>query len=194
MKIKLLLILQFLLISLMSNAQENEVEQIKESQSSFVNFDSNQGSLILRQYYNLGSLKTKLGFWDILSNKEYVSLDVNILVSTDVKTKAQRGCVRLEEGTRYIGTLDYEELDACIQSIDYMKSIIMNPTQNYTECSYKTLDKLELGVYCSNGKWSSFIKYGRYVREPSFHFTTEFLLALYDYLVKAKETLPSLLD
>lgn len=194
MKSRILSLLFLLAFPLMMSAQEVTSEQVKESESSFVKFETRKGSLFLRQFYDLVNLRTKYGLFDMLTNKEYVSLAVRILVMTDVNTKEQHACVRIKEGTRYIGTLDFDELDACVKSLDYMKGIVLNPTQNYTECIFSTNDKLELGVYCNEGKWSAFITFGRYLSEPTFHFNLEFLLALYDSLVKARDTIPTLLN
>ena len=58
----------------------------------------------------------------------------------------------------YIGTLDSDELDACIKSLQYIKDTLLPSAPTvYTEAEYKTNDGVKFGAYYAKDKWTAFI-------------------------------------
>ncbi len=145
-------LLSFLLIgiSIFSFAQETPKEP--ESQSKSVEFLSKNGSFILKEFYDVGKVK---------------GVTCQVLIMTNIKDNTKMGCLRLETTysssyttDSYIGTLDVDELDACIQSLEYISNNLLPTTPAvYTEAEYKTRDKVRLGAYYNERKaaWSAFV-------------------------------------
>lgn len=146
MKKILFILLSFVLMSNVAFAQESE----NESKSKTVEFMAGCGSLMKKEFYDLPKVKG-------VSNQ--------VLIITNVLTGKKIGCLRVEttyyngrSTDSYIGTLDFEELDACVKSLTYIKDELLPTTPEvYTEVEYKTLDNLKLGAFHSKGKWTSFI-------------------------------------
>ena len=145
----LLLLIAFVLVTSVLFAQGSK----GESKSKSIEFMASCGSLIKKEFYDL--------------YKKVKGVESQVLIITNVLTGKKMGCLRLETsdysgGSKdsYIGTLDYEELDACIKSLTYIKDeLLLTHPDVYTEVEYKTLDDLKLGAYYSNskGKWTAFI-------------------------------------
>ena len=146
MKHFLIFLLSFVLMSNGAFAQESK----EESKSKTVEFMAGCGSLMKKEFYDLPKVK---------------SVENQVLIITNVLTGKKVGCLRVEtsyynghSSDSYIGTLDYEELDACVKSLTYIKDELLNSTPEvYTEAVYKTLDNLKLGAFYSNNKWTAFV-------------------------------------
>ncbi len=175
MKKILFFVLSFVMVANVSLAQDSK----GESKSKTVEFMAGCGSLMKKEFYNLTKVK---------------SVENQVLIITNVLTGKKVGCMRLEissydghSSDSYIGTLDYEELDACIKSLTYIKDELL-PTspQVYTEVEYKTLDNLKLGAYYSGTKWTAFIYLKGYtVRSADFLDTSNIALFI-DVMTQAK--------
>ena len=149
MIMKKLFILLVLLCSVaVSNAQEKETEK---SQSKAVLFEKSIGSLIRKDFYNLPKVS---------------GVENNVLILTDILTGTKIGCLRMEtkpfssSNETYVGTLDFEELDAAIKSLSYIKETILPTTPDvYTEIAFKSKDGVQLGTYFNEKtkKWVVFI-------------------------------------
>ena len=146
MIMKKLFILLVLLCSVaVSNAQEKETE----NRSKAALFEESKGSLIRKDFYNL----PKVG-----------GLENNVLILTDIFTGTKIGCLRMEYYDDYndlrAGYIDFEELDAAIKSLSYIKETILYTTPDvYTEFSFKSKDGVQLGTYFNEKtqKWVVFI-------------------------------------
>lgn len=132
------------------NAQE-------KSEVKALEFSSRSGALIKKEFYEIGEL-----------NKGDIKFDV--LMFHDVIDGKSEGLLRVTTsrytsiGEReFSGSLNYDELDGCIQSMQYIKNNIINTTpETYTEYIYRTVDGVKIGAYWSKGKneskWVVFIQ------------------------------------
>ena len=114
---KLFILLVLLCSVAVSNAQEKETEK---SQSKAVLFEQSIGSLIRKDFYNLPKIR---------------GVETQVLILTDILTGTKIGCLRMEtkyhssySSDTYVGTLDFEELDAAIKSLSYIKETISTCT------------------------------------------------------------------
>ena len=150
MKKYLLLCFLCISVALSSFAQAQEKDAIPESKSKAVEFLKADGTFIVKEFYDLQKIK---------------GIECQVLIMTNVVTGAKIGCLRLETQYRsqyssdsYIGTLDSDELDACIQSLRYIKDTLLPSTPEvYTEAEYKTNDGVKFGAYFSKNKWTAFV-------------------------------------
>ena len=155
---KLFILLVFLCSVAVSNAQEKEAEK---SQSKAVLFEKSIGSLIRKDFYNLPKVS---------------GVENNVLILTDILTGTKIGCLRMEtkyhssySSDTYVGTLDFEELDAAIKSLSYIKETILHTTPDvYTEFSFKSKDGVQLGTYFNEKtqKWVVFICIREFSENP----------------------------
>ena len=145
---KLVLFLSVLFLSVGIFAQEKE--EIPTSKSTTVEFLNSQGSFIIKEFYDLPKVK---------------GVECQVLIATDVVNGSKLGCLRLTthysssySSDSYIGTLDYDELDACVKSLQYIKDTLIPSTPLvYTEVEYKTKDGVELGAFFSKNKWKAYV-------------------------------------
>lgn len=126
---KLFILLVLLCSVAVSNAQN------EKSQSKAARFESSIGSLIRRDYYAL----PKVG-----------GAEMKVMILTDIFTGTKIGCLRMKtkyqpysnlEGETFVGYLDFEELDAAIKSLSYIKETILPTTPDvYTDFMFNTKD------------------------------------------------------
>lgn len=142
---KIALFLSVLFISISSFAQAKE--EVPSSQSDTVEFFNTQGSLFVKEFYDL----TKVN-----------SVECQVLILSDVVNDTKNGYLRLTTygssivKDAYIGTLYYDELDACIEALQYIKDTILPSTPLvYTEVEYETKKGVEFGAYFSKNKWKA---------------------------------------
>lgn len=141
-------------------AQSQANDEIPESKSKSVEFLKADGTFIVKEFYDLQKVK---------------GVECQVLIMTNVVTGKKMGCLRLETNYRsqyssdsYIGTLDADELDACIQSLEYIKNTLLpSSPEVYTEAEYKTNDGVKFGAYCSKGKWTAFVYTKGYTRRSA---------------------------
>lgn len=152
-----------------------------KSNSVTLEFMDNSGSFIKKEFYDLPKVK---------------SATCQALILTDIKTNKKIGCLRLKtvyyssytkSSDSYIGTLDYDELDACIQSLTYIKdNLLQAPTDTYTEVEFKTRDNLKIGAFCSKGKWDAFIYTKGYTSRSAEFFDADNITSLISVMEQAK--------
>ena len=150
---KKVLLLIALLIPMVSNAQE----QKEKSSSKTVEFLSKDGSFFKKEFYDQPSV-----------GSSYNKIDCTVLIITDMKSNEKRGCLRLTThypsssgNDDYIGTLDPDELDACVMCLDKIQSDITTTVPStYTEAEYKTRDGVQIGAYWNKKKseWVIYIQ------------------------------------
>ncbi len=139
-----------LLTSMTSFSQEQSKDAIPASKSKAVEFLKADGTLLIKEFYDLDKIK---------------GVECQVLVITNVVTNKKMGCLRLEtkysssySSDNYIGTLDSDELDACIKSLQYIKETLLPSTPSvYTEVEYKTNDGVKFGAFYANNKWSAYV-------------------------------------
>lgn len=178
---KVLILAAVLLIGGLVSAQEEE-----KSESKTVAFMQKDGTLLQRETYPLTNIKK-------------FPAECEVLIIKDVVSGSKMGCMRIEtsyyigsgQSSNYIGTLDYDEIDACIQSLQYiMENVLPNPPAVYTEYRYRTRDGLEIGVYWSNGKqWQAYVQPKHYSDRSMKTFDPNMLPELISVMQEAKVTI-----
>lgn len=141
-------ILFFLLVAVLAVPTFAQSLEKDKSDSKAVAFSSRQGSLITKVYYPLGDVK---------------GVDFEVLLLIDELKNEKMACLRLKTYSSateddYIGTLDADEIDACIQSLTYIKDKMLPTTpEMYTECEYKSKDGIRMGAFWGSKGWSTFV-------------------------------------
>ena len=179
---KLVLFLSLAFLSVCSFAQDKVKEDVPESKSDAVAFLTKEGTFLKKDFYDLKTVK---------------GVEFQVLVMTDVNNGKKIACLRLitkykgsYSSDTYIGTLDYDELDECINALTHISNVLMPTTpETYTEVSYKTKDGVEIGAYCEAGKnkWTIFVKTKSYTSRSTEWFGSDNLPILISRLTEAKE-------
>ncbi|MBR3064534.1 MAG: hypothetical protein IKG90_02665 [Bacteroidales bacterium] len=175
-----LLISLFVVATAFAQTQTDE----EKTTSKTLEFLSKDGSFIVKEFYDVGKVK---------------GVECQVLIATDVVKKEKMGCLRLEKtyyssysssGDSYIGTLDYDELDACIKSIDYIiETLLPSGPSVYTESEYKTRDNVKVGAFYDEKKntWSAFVYTKGHTSRSAAFFDSSSLSDLKNVMIKAKE-------
>lgn len=147
-----LFIISLLVLTSSSFVIAQSTENKGESSSKAVEFLKSNETLIIKEFYDLPKVE---------------SVECQVLIIKDVVSNRDMGCLRLEtkyyssyskSTDSYIGTLDFEEMDACIKSLNYIKNdLLPSVPTTYTEVEYKTRDNLKLGAYYGENGWKAFI-------------------------------------
>lgn len=146
-------VILFLLLSIFVSAAsfaQAQKDDVPESKSKAVEFMTADGSFLVKEFYDLQKIK---------------GVECQVLIMNNIVSGKKMGCLRLETQYRsqyssdsYIGTLDSDELDACIQSLEYIKNTLLPSAPTvYTEAEYKTNDGVKFGAYYSKNKWTAFV-------------------------------------
>lgn len=163
-----------------SFAQQKE----EESASTTLQFMKSSGSFLVKEFYDLAVI---------------TGVTCKVLIITDVLTNKKIGCMRLETEYRssysgspdtYVGTLDLDELDACISSLTYLKdNILSKDAETYTEAQYTSRDKVEIGAYFNETKkkWTAYVQTKSYTTRSMEFFEAANLDALAAEMQKAKD-------
>ena len=181
---KLFFLLVLLCSVAVSNAQEKETEK---SQSKAILFEQGIGSLIKKDFYDLPKV---------------CGVENQVLILTDILTGTKIGCLRMETKYRssystdtYVGTLDFEELDAVIKSISYIKETILPTTPDvYSEIVFKSKDGVKLGTYFNQKtrKWVVFIYTKSYTSRSAKYFDETELSEMIEIMKTAKSKIQEL--
>lgn len=176
MKKLLLLIMVMLCTSTIYSQEEKETT----SKSKSVEFLAKGGSLISKEFYDIKKVK---------------GVNCQVLILTDIVANKKMGCLRLETSytsrvstDTYVGTLDEDEIDACIKSLEYISSTILPSTpETYTEIQYNSRDGVKFGAYSKKDKWSTFVYTKSYTSRSAEFFDSSNLSELINTLKQAKE-------
>lgn len=176
---KYLVLLVTLMLSMTSFAQEKAKDFKSESNS--VEFMSKNGSFIYKEFFDLPAVK---------------KIEFQVLVMTDLVDQTKIGCLRLityykaSYGTStYIGTLDYDEIDACIQCLEKLNTNILPSTpSSYVEVEYKTKDGVKMGAYYNEDKsiWKAYVYTKGYTSDSAEFINTENITKIIENLKQAK--------
>ncbi|HKP36410.1 MAG TPA: hypothetical protein VJT71_06095 [Pyrinomonadaceae bacterium] len=174
--------LTILWIAALATVGFSQAQAPNREQSNIEKFSAKSGTLIQKQFVELGKIKT---------------VTVELLVITDLVTNARVAGVRMEyEAYSSIGSdtkiafLDADEVDGLIKSISLLKSKVLNTTpDNYTEVVFGSRGGFEAGAYFANGKWSTFLKLERYDSRSSVSMKPEDFDHLLELLQQAKQKL-----
>lgn len=153
-----------------ANVIAQELPNKEQSKSEVVQFLEMDGYLLKKEFYDIGKV---------------AGIEFQNIVITDIATGTKRGALRISVDsysslgtTTYTGTLDYNEIDGCIKSMEYIQSnILTNIPTTYTECIYKTKDGVSFGAYMSNSRktpeWIVFVQTKDYTIKSHKHFSAE---------------------
>lgn len=176
---KYFFLLVTLMLSLTSSAQE--AKQEFKSESNSVEFMSKNGTFIYKEFYDLPKVK---------------KIEFQVLIMTDIVNNSKLGCLRLIThynasygNSTYIGTLDYEEIDACIQCLEKLNSEIFTSTPStYVEAEYKTKDGVKIGAYYDEAKsaWKSYVYTKNYTSNSAEFINSENIVKIIANLKEAK--------
>lgn len=156
----------------------------EESKSKSIAFSAQAGSLIKKEFYPIGKVK---------------GVEFEVLIMTDILKNEKMGCLRLKTSDysskdEYIGTLDLDEIDACVKSLEFIKDkLLTTVTENYTECEYKSKDGVKFGAYSEKTKWTAFIYTKSYTYRSASFFNSDELGDAIGKLNESKEKINSLL-
>ena len=178
---KLFILLVLLCSVAVSNAQEKETEK---SQSKAVLFEQSIGSLIRKDFYNLPKIR---------------GVETQVLILTDILTGKKIGCLRIEpkqySSPNGVGTLDFEELDAAIKSLSYIKENILPTAPDvYSEIVFKSKDGVQLGTYFNEKtkKWVVFIYTNSYTSRSAAYCDETQLSKMIEIMKTAKSKIQEL--
>lgn len=172
---KILVCLLVAVLAIPTFAQSTEKDK---SDSKAIAFSSRQGALITKVYYPLGNVK---------------GVDFEVLLMIDELKLEKMACLRLKVYSSatdddYIGTLDADEIDACVQSLNYIKDKMLPSTPvMYTECEYKSKDGIRMGAFSSTKGWSTFVYTKGYTSRSAKFLKEEDLPVIIEKLVNAKQ-------
>ena len=179
---KKLLVILALMMPLFLNAQEKETK----SNSKTLEFLAKDGNVLKKEFYDLPTV-----------GKSYNKTENQVLIITDLKSNEKRGCFRIitkyptsSGSDSYIGTLDPDELDAAVLSLEkILNEIIPNTAETYTEVEYKTRDGVQIGTYWNEKKneWTLYVQTKSYSSRSMSTFKSDELTTLVDNLKKAKQ-------
>lgn len=178
---KILLIVMLVSLNMMVNAQDKQEEK---SKSQVVEFLAKDGVLRTKEFYQLGSVGgakfENLIICDVIRGTKIGALRIETSYYTSIGTDT------------YIGTLDADEIDACIKSLKYIKDRIAQvPPQTYTELEYQTKDGVSFGCYNKTDKkgvstWQVYIRTKKYTSRSAEYFSAEKIDEVIAILEKAK--------
>ena len=165
-------------------AQQNDSRE--ESKSETLEFLKKDGACFKKEFYDLGMIK---------------GVECQVLIATDVVEESKIGCLRLitkyissVSSDSYIGTLDYSEIDACVKSLEYIKSVIQDQPSVYTEIEYTTNDGIEIGAYynqkgnlAAKQGWKAYVYTKSYTARSAEYFDVTNIESFIGILQKAKE-------
>lgn len=173
-----------LMTLMVSPAFAQQKKEEEASSSKTLEFMAKDGSLLVKEFYDLATIK---------------GVKCQVLIIKDIVANKKIGCLRLETAyyssyssspDTYIGTLDSDEIDACIKSLKYLKdNLLSQPADTYTEAGYKSRDKVEIGAFYSVEKqnWSAYVQTKSYTTRSMKFFDANNLDSLASEMEKAKE-------
>jgi hypothetical protein len=176
---KVIFVITAIFITSLGFAQE--ISDKEKTDSKALEFMSNGSSLIKKEFYDLKSVK---------------GVKCQVLIITNILQNSKMGCLRLETrytgystSDTYIGTLDYDEIDDCIKSINYIKDNLLISTPSvYTETEYRTRDRIEVGAYYNEKQsvWKAYVYTKSYTSRSAEYFDASSLASLAEVMEQAK--------
>jgi len=150
-----------------------------KSMSDAEKFSEQAGTLIQREFIEVGSLKKAtlkvVKYTDLISGTSISSLRFEMVVASAYSKDTK------------MAALDQDEIDGLVKSIKTMKEKVfpLNP-ENYTEVTYKSRSDFEAGCFRSKGDWSTYLKLERYDSDSYVFLKKDDFPALLALLEKAK--------
>ena len=180
---QIILLLTLIIFSLNTFAQEEK----PASKSKAILFQQKEGSLLKREFYDVEGKKVGVGFQALVVTDEITAEKIGAL-----RIKTYYYSSALKNSETFIGTLDSDELDACIKSLEYMSETIITQTPNtYTECEYKYRDGVSITVFSTsdNTKWQIAIQTKSYTNRSTSYLKISSLPEIINYLKNGQQLL-----
>ena len=146
--------LLFIVIMLFAANVFSQKEKAKEQSNADI-FSAKEGSLIQKEFIQIGSLK---------------GIKLSIMYITDLKTNEKLNALRFEyeysgsySTTTKIAVLDVDEVSALQTSIKFITDkIFPTAAQNYTEVAFKSRGGFEAGCYSKEDSWKTYLQLDKY--------------------------------
>ena len=126
----------YVLLTLMYFPTYAQEMDSKESKSELVEFFSKDGVFLRKDFYDIGNIG---------------GIEFKNVIFTYVSTGEKRGGMRISTSSsagERIGIIDGDELDKCIEALEYMKDEISHPVpENDVEFQYTSKDGMRIGAY-----------------------------------------------
>ena len=179
---KLLTSISILMLCSITAFSQEKKDLEQKSGSKTLEFLSKDGAFLKKEFYDLDKVSR---------------IECQVLIISDVVKGQSLGCLKLtttyyssytSSPDEYTGTLDYDELDACIKSFDYLQTVLLptSPTV-YTEAIYRTRDGVSIGAYYSSkSKWVFFIQTKSYSANSMSSISSQDISILIENFKKAK--------
>ncbi|MFZ4400314.1 MAG: hypothetical protein ACOYO1_09785 [Bacteroidales bacterium] len=174
---KTLITLAFGIIFFISNAQTKE-----DIQSKAEEFAEKSGTLIQKEYIDIGSLKKctiqLVHFTDLNSNSHLSAIKFEYEISTGSITDSKPSYI------------DIDEIDNLMKSIKIMQEKVNSyKPKNYTELYFHCRSGFESGCITENDNWKIYLILKKLDGERYVWITIADLALLYTYLEQAKDKL-----
>jgi hypothetical protein len=138
-----------------------QVQPQEKDRSNLEKFSSQSGTLLERQFVDLGSIR---------------GVKVRTQTITNLISKISYSGLRFEMDIRRsygsssaISVLDGDEAEALLRSLKFIKSNVLTSTRtSYTEVFFNSRGGFEMGCYYSSGQWTLFMKVSKYERDSMF--------------------------
>ena len=156
-----------------------------ESKSNTVLFEERGNSLIERTFYDIGAIP---------------GVEFQCIVIRNVQNEGKVGALRIithnyirDSYYEYIGTIDSDELDAFIKSLEFMNEIATTketPDDKYTEYEYHSRDDVRLCLFSTKKKsWEIVVKPVTYSKKSFFYAKSSKLPEIIELTKKSKAQL-----
>ncbi len=175
-KITTLLIGQLFLIGLAFGQAKVEKQTTQAEQ-----FSATAGTLIEKQFVDIGKVK---------------GISVQVMKLKDLNSGTAKSALRFEyeykssyTSDTKIGTLDLDEIDGLIKSMNNLKTNVFSSTRDiYTEVTFKSRTGFEAGAYydVDKKKWSAYVQIEKYDKNSIVFLTTDDFNALLALVEQAK--------
>ncbi|HEY3403902.1 MAG TPA: hypothetical protein VGK59_10975 [Ohtaekwangia sp.] len=158
-------------------------EQKQSELSNADKFSAKSGTLIERQFIDIGVVK---------------SIEVKVLKLKDLNDNSSFSALRFEYeykgGSTYsndtkVASLDSDEIDGLIKSIKNLQTNVFPSTRTvYTEVTYRSRAGFEAGTFfdVSKGKWSTYLQLEKYDNKSMVFLTAEDFSPLLALIEQAK--------
>lgn len=155
-----------LIILLCAVCAFSQIKPVEKEQSKLEAFSLRSGTLIEKQFVDVGEIK---------------DVKVQTYILSDLISGIKISGLRLQKTVvdRYsvdtkIAALDLDEIDGLIKSITALKTKIFASTRtSYTEVVYKSRGGFTAGAYFDSGKWTGFLKLEQYDSKSYTYLTPE---------------------
>ncbi|WP_074406089.1 hypothetical protein [Aquimarina megaterium] len=171
-----------IIILLVSNLIISQNQEVKSKQSNAEIFSNKSGSLIEKQFKEVG----KVG-----------KTEIKIVKLTDMISGESISSLRLERrfidkytSDTKIASLDTDEISALIKSIEIIRDQVFNfPPENYTEISFRSRSGFEAGCYWNKNIWKPYIQFKKNDRKSLLRLNKPEFLNLLTSIKQAKKEL-----